>query len=90
MIPALKDRLLAMFTERLRYPQLFGLLATLFVVDLVIPDLVPFVDELMLGLLTALVGSLRERRKPGPGPAPVTPVGKPAEKNVTPPASRGA
>ena len=80
MITTLRERALARMTSRLRFPQLFGLLATLFVVDLVIPDLIPFVDEIMLFLLTALVGMLRERVPPiAAGPA-----AKPPERNVTP------
>jgi len=43
----------------LRFPQLFMLVATLLVVDLLIPDLIPFADEILLGLLTVLLGSLR-------------------------------
>ncbi len=63
---------------RLRFPQLFGVLAALFLFDLLIPDLIPFVDELLLGLLTLLVGSLRK------DPAPASPAEQPV-KNVTPP-----
>ena len=63
---------------RLRFPQLFGLLVSLFLLDLLIPDVIPFVDELLLGLLTLLVGSLRK------DPAPDSPSERPV-KNVTPP-----
>ncbi len=42
---------------RLRFPQLFALTLGLFLLDLVIPDLIPFVDELILGLATLLLGS---------------------------------
>jgi|CXWL01.1.fsa_nt_gi hypothetical protein len=76
------NRVFGSLTGRLRFPQLFGLLATLFVVDLVIPDLVPFVDEIMLFLLTAMVGMIRTR-KPAASTAPLA-TAKPAEKNVTP------
>jgi hypothetical protein len=51
---------------RLKYPYLFVVLLVLFVADLFIPDAIPFVDELMLGLLTFLVGSWRTRRKTSP------------------------
>ena len=44
---------------RLRFPKLFLLTAVLFAIDLVVPDVVPFVDELLLGLSTLLLGSLR-------------------------------
>jgi hypothetical protein len=47
---------------RLRYPKLLALTATIFVVDLVVPDLLPFVDEILLGLGTLLLSRLRTRR----------------------------
>ncbi|NNL85498.1 MAG: hypothetical protein HKP27_07595 [Myxococcales bacterium] len=49
------------FASRLRFPQLFGLVAALFALDLVIPDFIPFADEILLGLATLLLGSLRKR-----------------------------
>jgi hypothetical protein len=42
---------------------------TLFGADLVLPDAIPFVDEILLGLGTVLLGSLRKRRSEQP-PAP--------------------
>ena len=56
--------------SRLRFPTLFGLVALLFLVDLLVPDFIPFVDEIILGLLTVILGTLREkRRQPPPEPA---------------------
>jgi hypothetical protein len=46
---------------RLRFPTLFLLTAGLFLLDLLVPDLVPLADELLLGLATALLGSWRKR-----------------------------
>ena len=46
----------------LRFPGLFALFAILTALDLVIPDVVPFVDELGLAVLTALFWSWRDRR----------------------------
>jgi hypothetical protein len=44
---------------------------TLFGVDLLVPDAIPFVDEILLGLGTVLLGSLRKRRaEPRPGATP--------------------
>lgn len=60
--------LLRRFTAGLRYPQLFLLFATLFAVDLVVPDMVPFVDELLLGMLTLLLARLKDRRDGGEPP----------------------
>lgn len=51
---------LSRFGRRLRFPQLFGLMGALFLLDLFVPDAIPFVDEVMLGLGTLLVGSLRK------------------------------
>ena len=50
------------FASRLRYPQLFFVLVALFLLDLFIPDMIPFADEVMLGLLAVLVGRLRTPR----------------------------
>jgi hypothetical protein len=47
---------------RLRFPTLFLALAGIFLIDLAIPDFVPFVDELLLGIATLIVGSLTRRR----------------------------
>jgi hypothetical protein len=49
---------------RLRFPVLFVIAAGLFVLDLVVPDLIPFIDEVLLGLAAALLGSWRVRRVP--------------------------
>ncbi|MBB5016235.1 DUF6116 family protein [Rehaibacterium terrae] len=56
------------FARRLRFPTLFFVTATLFVVNLFIPDPIPLIDELLLGLATLLLGSLRRRKRP-PGDA---------------------
>ncbi len=47
----------------LRMPKLLALVGTLFVIDLFIPDVIPFVDELLLGLGTLVLSNLR-RKKP--------------------------
>jgi len=49
------------FAAGLRYPTLFKLVGVLFLVDFFVPDLVPFIDEILLGLGTLLLGSLRTR-----------------------------
>ncbi len=63
-------RLVTRFAARLRFPALFGLMAGLFLLDVLVPDLLPFVDEVLLALGTLLVGSLRKRRADAP-PAPI-------------------
>lgn len=47
---------------RLRHPQLFALIGVLFLLDLVVPDMVPFLDELLLLAGTVLLGRWKRRR----------------------------
>jgi hypothetical protein len=54
------------YTESLRFPWLVLVTGVLFAVDLLIPDVIPFVDELLLGLLLALLSRMRKPRKPAP------------------------
>ena len=71
--------LIERFGSRLRFPQLFWAVAILFLVDLVVPDMIPFFDEILFGLLTLLLGSLKKEDGGGgadDGPRQV--------KNVTP------
>jgi len=51
------------YLSRLRFPWLFVVTAVLFVADIFLPDLVPFADEIILGLVTALLGSWRKQRE---------------------------
>lgn len=70
---AARPMILAWLVSRaaqLRFPKLFALTAALFLVDLVVPDLIPFADELLLALATALLGSWRRRKVAGPPGAP--------------------
>lgn len=53
----------------MRFPKLFVLMAVIFGVDLLIPDTIPFVDEIMLGLITAGLGAWRTRKPPALPPA---------------------
>ncbi len=49
------------FLSRLRAPTLFVLAAVLFVVDLLTPDPILFVDELLIGTITVLLGMWKKR-----------------------------
>ena len=57
-------RPLLRFAGNLRFPQLFAVLLVVFLVDLVLPDPVPFVDEILLGLATVALGNWRRRTPP--------------------------
>lgn len=72
--------LLARYASHLKFPQLFAFAGTLFLLDLLIPDLIPFVDELMLGLLTLILGMWRAK-----SPAADDNLPKPPIKDITPP-----
>ena len=48
--------------SRLRSWQLFLLAGALFAADLVVPDPIPLIDEMMLGLATLLLGRWKRRR----------------------------
>ena len=63
------------FVAQLKSWQLLAFVAALFVLDLFLPDPIPFVDELLLGLLTLLLARWKQRS----GAAP-----EPSMKNVTP------
>ena len=52
------------WAARLRFPYLFALTAVIFVFNLFVPDALPLVDELIMGLVAALLGSLRTRKPP--------------------------
>jgi hypothetical protein len=78
MDPVTRQRVVGAVTSRLKFPQLLAVTATLFVLDLLIPDLIPFADEILLGLATALFALWRED-------VPASVPEKRPEKNVTPP-----
>jgi hypothetical protein len=64
--------LVTRFASGLRFPTLFALVTALFLIDVFVPDLIPLADELLLGLLTLLLGSLKQRKR---GPEPGAPAG---------------
>ncbi|MGR8920934.1 MAG: DUF6116 family protein [Gammaproteobacteria bacterium] len=63
-------------TAGLRFPRLFFIVCTLLVVDLLLPDFVPFIDEIILGLVAVVLGTLKERARERRGePKDITPRG---------------
>jgi hypothetical protein len=64
------------FAARLRFPTLFLVTATLFVVDVLIPDFIPFADEILLGLGTLVLASWKNRKSIQP-PDPADSAKKP-------------
>ena len=58
---------------RMRYPYLFLILGVLFIVDLVIPDPIPLVDEILLAVLTFIAATFTTRQETDPEPRDITP-----------------
>lgn len=58
--------------SRLRFPWLFALTAVLFVATLVVPDPLPFLDEMLLGLLTLVFAGWRRRKQASGDDTPPT------------------
>ena len=59
---------------QLRFRNLFLIVAALLLIDLAIPDFVPLIDEILLGILTMIFWSWRK-------PANVTKVIDPDQRN---------
>jgi len=56
----LRDRLLRR-ASGLRFPRLLALTAGLFLLDLLVPDAIPFVDEILLGMVALLLAPIKKR-----------------------------
>ncbi len=54
------------FAGRLRFPTLFLVTAGLFVLDLLIPDIIPLADEILLGLGALLISMWKKEQDPKP------------------------
>jgi hypothetical protein len=54
---------LIQYVSRLRFPKLLALASAVFILDLVFPDIIPFADEILLGLITLLLGTLKKRNR---------------------------
>lgn len=74
----LRAKAIETVATRLKFPQAFGVFLALFLIDLMLPDFIPFADEILLGLGAVVFALWREKVQPVAGP-------KPPEKNVTPP-----
>ncbi len=51
------------FVGRLRFPLLFSITVVLFVIDVVVPDVIPFADEVLLGLGALLLSRWKKDRE---------------------------
>ena len=64
MFPSSRVSIAARILKRLnlRFPTLFLFLGLLTLIDLIIPDVIPFIDEIGLAILTILFGMWRNRK----------------------------
>ncbi|RLS41784.1 MAG: hypothetical protein DWH81_05395 [Planctomycetota bacterium] len=49
---------------KLRFPILLAITGSLFVIDMFTLDVIPFADEILLGLVTVILANLRKRKDP--------------------------
>jgi hypothetical protein len=61
------------FAARLRFPTLFLITVGLFALDLIIPDFIPFADEILLGLGSLLLANWKNSKLPEPPIPPERP-----------------
>lgn len=59
---------LVAWLSRLSYPRMFVVIATLFGINLLIPDPIILVDEILLGLATVMLA--KRKRDPAPARSP--------------------
>ena len=62
--PKITKDLIENQATKLRFPVLLFITGGLFVLDFVIPDFIPFVDEILLGLATVILSRLKTRKAP--------------------------
>ena len=65
MTPASFLNMLLVYADKLKFRNLFLVVLGLFVADVIIPDFIPLIDEILLGLLAILLASWKAERKEG-------------------------
>lgn len=61
MLNWIKSRVMP-YLESLRFPVLLVITAAVFLVNVVVPDVIPFIDEIFLALMVALLSRLKRKR----------------------------
>jgi Family of unknown function (DUF6116) len=51
------------FANNLKFKNLFLIVIGLFIVDLFVPDFIPLIDEIILGLLAIILANWKKERK---------------------------
>lgn len=52
------------FANQLKFRNLFFLVISLFIIDLLVPDFIPMADEIILGLLAIILGNWEKGTAP--------------------------
>lgn len=56
-------QLLLNYCNKLKFKNLFILISVLFVVNLILPDFIPFIDEIILGLMAIILANIKQDKK---------------------------
>jgi len=51
------------YANQLKFKNLFLLILSLFVIDLLVPDMIPMIDEIVLGLLAIVLANWKKEKK---------------------------
>lgn len=57
------------FASRLRFPTLFFITLGLWAINMIIPDPLPLIDEIVMGLLTLMLATWKNRKQAPGAPA---------------------
>ena len=63
MTPASIVQKFLAYADKLKFRNLFLIVVSLFFVDLVVPDFIPLIDEIILGLLAIILANWKEDRR---------------------------
>jgi hypothetical protein len=63
MNPSALLKMFMAFANDLKFGNLFLIITGLFVVDLLVPDFIPIIDEIILGLLAIILANWKKERK---------------------------
>ena len=63
MSPRALVALFLTFANQLRFRNLFFIIIILFLIDLFVPDFIPLIDEIILGLLAIILANLKKEKR---------------------------
>ena len=63
MNPTSLIELFLAYVNQLKFKNMFLLILSLFVIDLLVPDIIPMIDEIILGLLTIILANLKKEKE---------------------------